>query len=65
MIVEVETKQGNEPMTLMTAPVATLTDFERGQRDYISGRRMCPFQIIERQEMWKDGWLTQKGGRGA
>ena len=52
-------------MTLMTAPVATLTDFERGQRDYISGRRMCPFQIIERQEMWKDGWLTQKGGRGA
>jgi len=52
-------------MTLLTMPITDLTDFERGRRDFIQGRRMCPFKIIERQEMWRDGWLTEKGTRGA
>ena len=47
-------------MTLMTAPIASLTDFERGQRDYLSGLRRCPFKATHRVEAWRDGWLTQK-----
>ena len=46
-------------MTLMTAKITDLTDFERGQRDFLGGRQYCPFTVKARVEAWRDGWLTE------
>ena len=48
-----------ETMTLMTAKITDLTDFERGQRDFLGGRQYCPFTVKARVEAWRDGWLTE------
>ncbi len=35
-----------------------VTDFERGQDDYLRGLRRCPFIVQARKEAWLDGWRT-------
>ena len=43
----------------MTIAMQNLTAFERGQADYIGGRRQCPYTVQNRVEAWLDGWKTK------
>jgi hypothetical protein len=45
--------------------VGKLTAFERGQYDYMSGLRVCPFKDALKAEQWRDGWLTERSHRHA
>jgi len=42
----------------MTIAMQNLTAFERGQADYLAGRRRCPYTVQNRIEAWLDGWKT-------
>lgn len=45
--------------------VAALSAFERGQYDFVSGLRVCPFKDLLKMEQWRDGWLTAKCAKAA
>jgi ribosome modulation factor len=55
-----ETAQATTGETQMTIAMQNLTAFERGQDDYLAGRRVCPFTVQSRVEAWLDGWRTQQ-----
>ena len=40
--------------------VSGMTAFERGQFDFMGGRRQCPFKDAAKAEQWRDGWLTER-----
>ena len=44
----------------MTIAMQNLTAFERGQADYLAGRRRCPYTLQNRVEAWLDGFRTQQ-----
>jgi len=46
--------------TVSRKMVSSLTAFERGQFDFMGGRRQCPFKDPLKAEQWRDGWMTQR-----
>lgn len=46
--------------TVSRQMVAGLNAFERGQFDFIGGRRECPFKDTLKAEQWRDGWMTER-----